>query len=153
MATQTPLRTPDQPLDRAPRPEPASTEPLEIAGEPTLDSLRLLDHRARSRALVPRLAPPGHYLSMQDGEEERLIPINDHIIHVGRGAAADLRFEEARVSRSHAIIVRYGHHVRVLDDRSANGTFVNDCRIVATDVADGDVIRLGRVAFRYRRLR
>jgi hypothetical protein len=152
MATQTPLRPPDQPLGPAPQSEPACTEPLELALEPVLDSLRLLDHRTRSRALVPRLAPPGHYLAMQDGEEERLIPINDHIIHVGRGAAADLRLEEARVSRSHAIIVRYGHHVRVLDDRSANGTFVNDCRIVATDVADGDVIRLGRVAFQYRRL-
>ncbi len=153
MATQTPLRPPDQPLDPVPPSAPACTEPLEIADQPVLDSLALLDHRARSRALIPRLAPPGHYLAVRNGEEERLIPINDHIIHVGRGTAADLRLEEPRVSRSHAIIVRYGHHVRVLDDRSANGTFVNDCRIVATDVADGDVIRVGRVAFQYRRLR
>jgi pSer/pThr/pTyr-binding forkhead associated (FHA) protein len=127
--------------------------PLEIASQPALEALTLLDHRARSRALVPRLAPPGHYLAMRDGEEEWLIPITDHITHIGRGAAADLRFEESRVSRRHAIIVRYGNHVRVLDDRSSNGTFVNDCRIVAIDVVDGDVIRLGQVAFTYRRLR
>ncbi len=153
MATQTPLRPPELPLPRAPQSERASTSPLEIAGQPTLESLELLDHRSRSRALIPRLAAPGHYLVMRDGEEERLIPLGDHITHIGRGTAADLRFEEARVSRSHAIIVRYGNHVRVLDDRSANGTFVNDRRIVATEVADGDVIRLGRVAVRYLRLR
>ena len=81
------------------------------------------------------------------------MPLGDRIIHVGRGLGADLRFDEVRVSRRHAIIVRYGNHVRVLDDRSANGTFVNGCRVVAIDVADGDVIRLGRVAFRYVRLR
>jgi pSer/pThr/pTyr-binding forkhead associated (FHA) protein len=153
MATQTSLRPPEQPLPPASQAERASTSPLEIASEPTLESLKLLDHRARSRALSPRLAPPGHYLVMRDGEEEQLIPLGDHITHVGRGTGADLRLEEARVSRSHAIIVRYGNHVRVLDDRSSNGTFVNGCRIVAIDVADGDVIRLGRVAFGYRRLR
>jgi pSer/pThr/pTyr-binding forkhead associated (FHA) protein len=53
------------------------------------------------------------------------------------------------VSRSHAIVVRYGRHARVLDDRSANGTWVNGRRIVATTLAEGDVIRLGPVAFRY----
>ncbi len=153
MTTQTPLRPAEPPPHRLPQTEPAVTASLEIAEEPIRDSLPLLDHRARSRALIPRVAPPGHYLAMQAGREERLIPLDDQIIHVGRGAGSDLRFEDAGVSRRHAIIVRYGNHVRVLDDRSSNGTFVNGCRIIAIDVADGDVIRLGRVTFRYLRLR
>ena len=63
--------------------------------------------------------------------------------------SSDLRIEDPRVSRSHAIIVRYGRHARVLDDRSSNGTFVNGRRIVATTLAEGDVVRLGPIAFRY----
>jgi pSer/pThr/pTyr-binding forkhead associated (FHA) protein len=37
----------------------------------------------------------------------------------------------------------------VLDDRSANGTFVNGRRIVQADLQNGDVLVLGRVVMRY----
>ena len=70
-------------------------------------------------------------------------------MHIGRSIGADLRFEDAHVSRSHAIIVRYGRHVRVLDDRSSAGTYVNGVRILAIDLSDGDVVRLGPIALRY----
>jgi pSer/pThr/pTyr-binding forkhead associated (FHA) protein len=56
------------------------------------------------------------------------------------------------VSRTHAIVVRHGHHTRLLDNRSANGTFVNGRRIVATNISDGDVIRLGSVVMTYVRI-
>ena len=36
----------------------------------------------------------------------------------------------------------------MLDDRSANGTFVNDRPISVLDLTDGDVLRAGRVVFR-----
>jgi pSer/pThr/pTyr-binding forkhead associated (FHA) protein len=39
--------------------------------------------------------------------------------------------------------------MRVLDNRSSNGTFVNGRRIVATEIRDGDVIRLGPLAMQY----
>ncbi len=78
-----------------------------------------------------------------------LISIEDRVTHIGRAATADLRFEDPRVSRRHAILVRYGRHVRVLDDRSSEGTFVNGSRVVATDLTEGDVVRLGPVAFTY----
>ena len=53
------------------------------------------------------------------------------------------------MSRSHAILVRHGHATRLLDNRSANGTFVNGRQIIATNIADGDVIRLGPVVMTY----
>jgi pSer/pThr/pTyr-binding forkhead associated (FHA) protein len=70
-------------------------------------------------------------------------------MHLGRSTAADIRFEDAHVSRRHAIVVRYGRHVRVLDDRSSAGTFVNGARIIAAELSDGDVVRLGPVTVRY----
>jgi pSer/pThr/pTyr-binding forkhead associated (FHA) protein len=53
------------------------------------------------------------------------------------------------VSRSHAIVVRQGGYARLLDNRSANGTYVNGRQIRAITIADGDVIRLGPVTMRY----
>jgi pSer/pThr/pTyr-binding forkhead associated (FHA) protein len=45
--------------------------------------------------------------------------------------------------------VRNGHNTRLLDNRSANGTYVNGRQIIATNIADGDVIRIGPVAMTY----
>lgn len=127
------------------------TAPLESpATKPILDALPLLDHRTSQRAIRRRLAPFGHYLAFeQDGEEEWLVPIEANVTHIGRGLTSHVRIEEQRVSRSHAILVRHGHTTRLLDNRSANGTFVNGRRIVATNIADGDVIRLGPVVMTY----
>jgi pSer/pThr/pTyr-binding forkhead associated (FHA) protein len=53
------------------------------------------------------------------------------------------------VSRRHAIIFNDGA-VRILDDRSANGTKVNGEAVLTADLRDGDVIAVGRVALTYR---
>jgi pSer/pThr/pTyr-binding forkhead associated (FHA) protein len=114
------------------------------------DAFRLLDNRARSRAVsAPGLALRGHYLEFQDGGRERYVPLEETITHIGRGFTADLRFQQPSVSVSHAILVRHGRHMRVLDNRSSNGTFVNGRRIVATNLEHGDVLRVGPVSMRY----
>ncbi|HET9074727.1 MAG TPA: FHA domain-containing protein [Solirubrobacteraceae bacterium] len=118
------------------------------------DPYAVLDHRIAARTLRPADALPGHYLSVADaGAGAHLIALEDAIIHVGRASAADIRFDDVHVSRRHAIIVRDGHRVRVLDDRSTAGTFVNGMRTVATDLTSGDVIRLGSVSVTYLRVR
>ncbi len=143
MTTQAPLLPPETIGEQV-------TAPLESgATEPILDALALLDHRTRQRAIGRRLAPFGHYLAFEEDGDEWLVPIESSVTHIGRGLTADVRIEEQRVSRSHAILVRHGHHTRLLDNRSANGTFVNGRRIVATNIADGDVIRIGPVVTTY----
>lgn len=130
--------------------EERETAPLATPGnQPVLDSFGLLDHRARGRAIPRRMAPFGHYLAFADGGAEWLVPLDPNVTHLGRGLASDVRIEDQRVSRSHAILVRRGHHTRLLDNRSANGTFVNGRQVIATNIADGDVIRLGPVVMTY----
>ncbi len=147
MTTQAPLQTPEPTV--VPTRE-QDTAPLEAgATAPILESLALLDHRTRSRAISPRLAPFGHYLAFADDGTEWLIPLDAKVTHIGRGLTSHVRIEEQRVSRSHAILVRHGHHTRLLDNRSANGTFVNGRQIIATNIADGDVIRIGPVVMTY----
>jgi len=147
MTTQAPLGI-SAPTIAPPREH--ETAPLDAAPiEPVLDSLSLLDHRTRSQAISRRLAPFGHYLAFADNGTEWLVPLESKVTHVGRGLTSDVRIEEQRVSRSHAILVRHGHHTRLLDNRSANGTFVNGRQIIATNITDGDVIRLGPVVMTY----
>jgi len=146
MTTEAPLGTADPtglPLEQ-------ETAPLAAPdNHPILDSFGLLDHRARGRAIQRRLAPFGHYLAFADGDTEWLVALDAKVTHLGRGLASDVRVEDQRVSRSHAILVRHGHHTRLLDNRSANGTFVNGRQVIATNIADGDVIRLGPVVMTY----
>ena len=145
MTTQAPLGISEPSASHA-----ETTSPLQAPDTaPVLDSFPLLDHRARGRAIRRRLAPFGHYLAFADDETEWLVPLDTKVTHIGRGLTSDVRIEEQRVSRSHAILVRNGHHTRLLDNRSANGTFVNGRQIIATNITDGDVIRLGPVVMTY----
>ena len=69
---------------------------------------------------------------------------------IGRGFGADLRLDDPTVSRRHAIVVSDDRGAVILDDRSANGTRVNGRCVARAELADGDVIMLGRVALTYR---
>jgi hypothetical protein len=114
-----------------------------------VDAFELLDYRTRTRTIPPAAPPPGRYLAVEHGEEIHLIPLDRPIVHLGRGLSADIRIEDAQVSRRHAIIAQRGDGVRVLDDRSVNGTFVNGREVTVGHMTDGDVLRLGRVVFRF----
>ncbi len=149
-------QAPSKPIGPYPfaAPRELETAPIEApAFTPVTDCFALLDHRTRGRAIAPRLAPGGHYLSLDDGEGTWLLALEDKITHIGRSLGSEIRFEDQRVSRSHAIIVRHGRYARVLDNRSRHGTFLNGRRIVATNIKDGDVIAIGPVAMRYVELR
>ena len=60
---------------------------------------------------------------------------------IGRSLAADIRFDDPTVSRRHALIVRQPDGLRVLDDRSLNGVFVNDQRVRQATLDHGDRVR------------
>jgi hypothetical protein len=119
----------------------------------TADAGALLDHRHVRRALSPEAAPPGAYLELEGPAGVLLLPLERDVTHIGRSLSADVRIEYQGVSRRHAIVVRRRDGVRLLDDRSANGTFVNGRRVTAAELSDGDVIALGGVAVRYRERR
>jgi hypothetical protein len=113
------------------------------------DSFGLLDHRTRAGLIPEAGAPPGRYLSIEHDGQTHLLALQRPITHVGRGLVADVRLEDANVSRRHAIVALRGEGARVLDDRSFNGTFVNGRRVTVAHLSDGDVLRFGGVVFRY----
>jgi pSer/pThr/pTyr-binding forkhead associated (FHA) protein len=97
--------------------------------------------RARARA---QLTQPGEYLCFSEGTEVRTVALTREWTRIGRSLAADVRFDDPTVSRRHALIVRQPDGVRVLDDRSLNGVFVNGERIEGRVLKDGDEIIVGR---------
>ncbi|MGZ4268103.1 MAG: FHA domain-containing protein [Solirubrobacteraceae bacterium] len=87
---------------------------------------------------------PGEFLAWHDGTEVRVASLDREWTRVGRSLAADVRFDDPTVSRRHALIVRQPDGVRVLDDRSLNGVFVNGERVEWRVLEDGDEIVVGR---------
>jgi Inner membrane component of T3SS, cytoplasmic domain len=116
------------------------------------DATSCLDERVRHQAVpVDPAGPvdPGRYIEIQGPERALLIPLSSEVMHIGRGLSAGLRLDDASVSRRHAILVPRPTGARILDDRSANGTFVNGRRVQQAELQGGDVIVLGRVVLRF----
>jgi hypothetical protein len=112
----------------------------EVAVSAELTAPGWLDE-ARSR--LPR---PGHYLGRLDERGEiRVFPIESGWTRIGRSVAADIRLDDPSVSRRHALVVCERPGVlRVLDDRSLNGVFLNGELIEWARLRDGDELTIGR---------
>ena len=100
----------------------------------------------RARAQTPA---PGEHLAYEDSGRIVTVPLTKEWTRVGRSLAADIRFDDPTVSRRHALIVRQPDGVRVLDDRSLNGVFVNGERVDWRGLRDGDEIVVGRYRLTY----
>ncbi|MGH9946334.1 MAG: FHA domain-containing protein [Pyrinomonadaceae bacterium] len=63
----------------------------------------------------------------------------------GRGSEAEYRFVDDGLSRLHASVYREGDRVWIVDENSANGTFVNAQPVAAagTPLHNGDSIKIG----------
>ena len=95
------------------------------------------------------LSEPGEYLAHEADGRVVVVALSREWTRIGRSLAADLRFDDPTVSRRHALIVRQADGVRVLDDRSLNGVFVNGRRIEWHRLEDGDEILVGRHSLRF----
>ena len=90
------------------------------------------------------LTTPGRYLAFEQDDRIVVAPVSREWTRIGRSLAADVRFDDATVSRRHALIASEEGGVRVLDDRSLNGIQVNGRRVEWSPLADVDEISIGR---------
>lgn len=101
------------------------------------------DWLVEAREMLPR---PGRYLAWcEDGGGTRIQPIEQGWTRIGRSATADIRLDDPSVSRRHALIVsELPDALRILDDRSLNGVFLNGEIVDWARVGDGDEVAVGR---------
>jgi predicted RNA-binding Zn-ribbon protein involved in translation (DUF1610 family) len=114
----------------------AQTSVVEMA--PDIDDQGWLEDLRES------LSEPGQYLCYRNDDNVVGFPLQREWTRIGRSLAADIRFDDPTVSRRHALIVRQPDGLRVLDDRSLNGVFVNGERVEWSTLADGDEVVIGR---------
>jgi hypothetical protein len=115
---------------------------------------RTLDSEAISPAPTPpvwldelrsRTHPSSRCLAYEDDGEPIVFELPRGWTRIGRSSAADLRLDDATVSRRHALVVRTPENeLRALDDRSLNGLFVNGEKVEWTALAAGDELEIGR---------
>jgi FHA domain-containing protein/zinc ribbon family protein len=117
--------------------EPDPAEGTLVEPAPAERAAQLADARARVKQ-------PGDYLFYLEGKDARTVALTREWTRIGRSLAADVRFDDPTVSRRHALIVRQPDGVRLLDDRSLNGVFVNGARVDGKALQDGDEIIVGR---------
>ena len=88
----------------------------------------------------------GQFLAFEDERGEvRQVPVPEGWTRIGRSFSADIRLDDPTVSRRHALIVKTeGGDLRVLDDRSLNGLFVNGDQVEWSHLRDGDELAIGR---------
>ena len=86
-----------------------------------------------------------HLLCRDDGGEVVDFELGEGWTRIGRSVTADLQLDDPSVSRRHALIVSEpGKALRVLDDRSLNGVFVNGDLVEWGRLSDGDELTIGR---------
>lgn len=103
-----------------------------------------VEDRAWLEELRTGLEDPGQYIAYRSAADVIAYALTREWTRIGRSLAADIRFDDPTVSRRHALIVRQPDGLRVLDDRSLNGVFVNGERVEWSTLADGDEVVIGR---------
>ena len=87
----------------------------------------------------------GRYLVGRSEDAIEVFKIDEGWTRIGRSVAADIRLDHPSVSRRHALIVSEPEpDLRVLDDRSLNGVYVNGEVVEWGKLTDGDELRIGR---------
>jgi hypothetical protein len=92
-----------------------------------------------------RHAGPGHCLAFQ-GDDGEIVSfrIEHGWTRIGRSPNADLQLDDPSVSRRHALVVAEPDKpLRVLDDRSLNGVFLNGETVEFAPLKDGDELAIG----------
>jgi len=79
------------------------------------------------------------------GRPIKTYTFDKEVISVGRDPAADVSLDNPSVSREHLRFERMPNgHYRVVDQGSANGTYLNEERVQTAYVYNNDVVRIGK---------
>lgn len=96
-------------------------------------------------ALRGELTPGSRHLVCREDGEVLDFEIGAGWTRIGRSITADVQLDDPSVSRRHALVVSEPDEaLRVLDDRSLNGVFLNGEIVEWGKLRDGDELAIGR---------
>jgi hypothetical protein len=100
---------------------------------------------SRTREVLNEQGHEDQFIAFESEQGAQVLPVSEGWTRIGRSATAEIRLDDPTVSRRHAVLVRTPKgELRVLDDRSLNGVFVNGQSVEWSRLVDGDEIGIGR---------
>jgi hypothetical protein len=121
------------------------TDEYELDGRPQRSGPPVLDRTGDD----DRQKPPQPIVAILESETGVAYPVQSPITHIGRSTENEVIISDPAVSRLHAIMRRQSSGQYSIENRSDNGTFVNDQSIEVADLVEGDLIKIGSVTLRY----
>jgi len=120
-------------------------------------ALRAAQRRAQSGSLInetPAGTPtwPSQAWLTIEGRPGGTMPLAGEVIRIGRHEDNDIRLTDRSVHRHHAVIERTPDEAFVITDvsgKNGNGVRINGERTARAQLADGDMIELGRAKLRF----
>ncbi len=86
-----------------------------------------------------------------EGTEVLRVPVACLPATIGCGEKVDYVLDHPGISRMHCHLESAGNLVRICDNASTNGIFLNRKRIKSEDLCDGDEVKLGTALLRIRK--
>ncbi len=83
------------------------------------------------------------------GREGEAFPVANDRTTIGRAPSCDVFLDDITVSRNHAVLERDPAGVRLVDQGSLNGTYVNRERVDRIVLGDGDEVQVGKYRLTY----
>lgn len=131
--------------------------------EQTIEVTRPVPTAKGSAEAKPRLrtAPPAGkpvpagkrrsyaFIVIQGGERGRRFDVAGDEVWIGRGDGNDICLKHQNVSRTHAKLSVEVAGVRLTDNNSTNGTYVNEGQIVEAWLRPGDYIQIGKIVLKF----
>lgn len=87
-------------------------------------------------------------VGVQGGEVDRVWPLHQSRMTLGRGADNDIVLADASISRAHAVLERDAQGWTITDLQSGNGTMMAGKRVTAARLPMGQTVALGQVHLR-----
>lgn len=109
---------------------PSVNKPLEFAAD-------IHEVQAGSNGNLPKL------IVSRNGKVLQEVDFRDSKVLIGRSDLSDIQVNDQFASKHHALMIRIGDDIALVDLNSKNGTFVNSRRIWSTTLRHNDVISLG----------
>jgi len=106
------------------------------------------DDTGRRTVILAPDAAPLRVLVREEGGSEVVYPIGRRT-SIGRTADNDIQIDATNISRHHAVLLAGSDHCVIEDLNSTNGVHVNGLRVDRQVLRDGDLLRIGKVEFRF----
>jgi hypothetical protein len=93
----------------------------------------------------------GAWLTVE-GQDAGTLALDSRLVRIGRHQDNDIRLADTAVHRYHAVIERTSEEAFVITDLSGedgNGVRINGARLPRAQLADGDVIEIGRTRLKF----